>query len=123
MNFDALAPMTGMTPNLQPVLFRGRLAAAAGPDRFILAPHIEVLEDDHPDRRFVSLMCFHARDVLIGRAEGPYTDAEAERVARSSLISDADLGRSLHHPDAALAEYFVTPLDQIAARRMDLACR
>ena len=48
-----------MICTLLPVLFRNRLAAAAGERRFFLAPHILALEEDHPDRVFVSLMCFH----------------------------------------------------------------
>ena len=70
-----------MTASLVPVMFRRRLAAAATRDRFYLAPHLEPLEEDHPDRLFVSLMCCHARDVLIGLYNrldsGQDVDAEA----------------------------------------------
>ena len=34
-----------------------------------LAPHIGVLEADHPTRRFVSAMCVHAHDVATRRIE------------------------------------------------------
>jgi hypothetical protein len=112
--------MRGMTPNLQPIVFRGRLAAAATTDRFLLAPHIEALEDDHPDRLFVSVMCFHAREVITGRAPVPYTDADAELAARRSLIHDHAFSACWDCDDAILAEQFVVPLDQIAAKRVDL---
>jgi hypothetical protein len=110
-----------MTPNLQPVVFRGRLAAAAATDHFVLAPHIEVLELDHPERLFVSVMCFHARDVLIGRSPGPYRHAAAEMAARSTLIDAHDFQSIEHWPDAELAERYHVPLDQVDAMRRDLA--
>ena len=110
-----------MTPQLLPVGYRGRLAAAAGADHFLLAPHIEVLESDHPDRLFVSVMCFHARDVLIGRHPGPYRDTAAEQVARSALIDLPDFLAVEDWPDVDLAERFRVPLDQVEAMREDLA--
>lgn len=109
-----------MTPNLQPIVFRGRLAAAASTSRFFLAPHIEALEDDHPDRLFVSVMCFHAREVIIGRAPAPYQDADAELAARRALIHDQDFRVCWQYDDAELAERYVVPLEQIAAKRDDL---
>ena len=109
-----------MTSTLQPVTFRGRLAAAATPDRFYLAPHIEVLEADHPDRVFVSLMCCHARDVLVGIVNGPYDTGLAELTVRTTLIDDREFGTRLNDSDAALAERYAVPLDQIAEKRRDL---
>jgi hypothetical protein len=109
-----------MTPNLQPVVFRGRLAAAATENRFFLAPHIEVLEDDHPERLFVSVMCFHARDIIVGRAAQPYSDANAELAARRALIDEDDFRECWHLDDATLAERYVVPLEQISAKRIYL---
>src|SRR5690349_8174939 len=109
-----------MTASLVPVMFRRRLAAAATRDRFYLAPHLEPLEEDHPDRLFVSLMCCHARDVLIGRAPGPYSDVAAELVVRSALIDDDDFRLCQQWDDAWLAERYAVPLDQIARKRFDL---
>ncbi|MEJ7891465.1 MAG: hypothetical protein WKF94_02360 [Solirubrobacteraceae bacterium] len=109
-----------MIPNLLPVVFRGRFAALAGDNRFYLAPHVEVLEGDHPDRVFVSVMCFHARDVPVGRAHGPYRDDFAEQVARSSLMADREFGRVANLGNADLAELFSVPLEQVAAKRSDL---
>lgn len=108
-----------MTP-LLPIVFRGRLCAAATRDHFYLAPHVEVLEDDHPDRLFVSLMCCHARDVLIGCAPGPYGDDHAALSVRNALIDDDDFGRWHQCDDAVLAERYGVPLDQIHAKRLDM---
>src|SRR4051794_29365506 len=109
-----------MIATLQPVMFRRRLAAAATRDRFFLAPHLEPLEEDHPDRFFVSLMCCHARDVLIGAAPAPYADAHAELYVRSVLIDDRDFEFRQHWDDALLAERYAVPLDQIQHKRRDL---
>ena len=109
-----------MIATLQPVIFRRRLAAAATRDRFYLAPHLEPLEEDHPDRFFVSLMCCHARDVLIGAAPAPYADAHAELYVRSVLIDDGDFAHCQHWNDALLAERYAVPLDQIPQKRRDL---
>lgn len=109
-----------MTVTLQPVAFRDRLAAAATRDRFYLASHIDVLEDDHPDRRFVSLMCWYARDVLTGVAPGPYSDSLAEFCVRAFLVDDHDFAAVRHCEDAILAEHFAVPLDQVAKKRLDL---
>lgn len=109
-----------MIPSLQPVVFRGRLAAAAGASQYFLAPHIEALEQDHPDRLFVSVMTFHASDVLTGRHPGPYSDETAELVARSALIADRDFATEWDLSDADLAERYMVPLDQVQEKRRDL---
>ena len=109
-----------MTNSLQPISFRGRLAAAAAADRFYLAQHIEALEPDHPDRVFVSLMCCFARDVLTGAVAGPYGADAAELAVRSMLIDERDFAAHRQEPDAVLAERYAVPLDQIAQKRLDL---
>lgn len=110
-----------MLSNVQPVMFRGRLAAVAGEGCFYLAPHLEALEDDHPERIFVSVMCFYARDVLTGRAPQPYRDDLAEMATRSALIDDRGFASAASFSDSDLAEMFTVPLDQVAAKRVDLA--
>ena len=111
-----------MHASLQPVLYRGRLAAAAGTDRFFLAPRIETLEEDHPDRQFVSLMCCFARDVMVGATPGLYDDAAAELAVRSALVDDGAFAALSAWDDSDLAEHFGLPLDQVRAKRRDL-CR
>jgi len=41
---------------------RGRLAALAA-ERAYFAPHIEALEPDHPERRFVAALCLYSHPV------------------------------------------------------------
>jgi hypothetical protein len=48
---------------------RGRLAAVAA-DRVYYAGHIEVLESEHPERRFVPALCLYSHAVDTGEA-GP----------------------------------------------------
>src|SRR4051812_46929172 len=103
-----------MTVNLQPVMFRRRLAAAATANRFFLASHVDVLEEDHPDRVFISLMCCYARDVLVGVSPGPYADETAELAVRAALIDDVDFAGHQQMTDATLAERYGVPLEQIA---------
>lgn len=105
---------------VQPIVFRGRMSAAAGDGYFYLAPHLEALEPDHPDRLFVSMMCFYARDVLTGQTPGPYRDDRAEMAARSTLMNDGDFARAAFLGDADIAEMFGVPLDQVVAKRADL---
>jgi hypothetical protein len=109
-----------MHASLQPIVYRGRLAAAAGTDRFFLAPHIEALQDDHPDRHFVSLMCCFARDVMVGATTGPYHAAAAELAVRSALVDDHAFAALSAWDDSDLAEHFGLPLDQVGAKRRDL---
>jgi hypothetical protein len=42
--------------------------AALAAERVYFAPHIEVLEPDHPERRFVSALCLYSDGVDTGRA-------------------------------------------------------
>lgn len=109
-----------MTITLQPVVFRRRLAAAASKDRFFLAPHLDALEQDHPDRVFVSLMCWYAREVMVGGVPGPYSDSAAELTVRDALIDDEDFVACSAWDDAMLAERYAVPLDQIPHKRSDL---
>lgn len=76
---------------MQLIHFRGRPVAQADIERVVLAPDVDALPDGHPDKRFIALMCFYARDVQTGALPGPYTNADGERYARACLIS--------HHED------------------------
>ena len=109
-----------MIVSLQPIVFRGRLAAAASRQRFFLAPHVEALEPEHPDRVFVSLLCCYARDVLEGTIGVPYSDADAAYAVRLFLMPDDQFAHYAHLADADVAEYFAVPLDQVVNRRADL---
>lgn len=71
---------------LQPIAYRGRLLAAATPERFFLADDLDRRDDDDPHKRMVIWMCDYAGRVLRGDLPGPYGDGDARRYARRQLI-------------------------------------
>jgi IrrE N-terminal-like domain len=91
---------------------------AAGAAR--LAPHVLALESDHPTRRWVDCLVVFARDVAQGLLPVPFTPAAAEYFARCVLMPDDEFLAECAYPDAALAEMFNVPLEQIARKRRDL---
>lgn len=99
--------------DLQLVVYQGRVVAACTPRRVFLAECIDVLERDHPVKRFVAAMCLHAGDVLRGRTSAVYGDEDARVFARAHLIPVRELGARLHWSDAELAEHFNVPLAEI----------
>ncbi len=102
------------------IFFRERCAAHVE-DGVRYRPHIEVLERDHPERRFVAAMALHALDLQEGAIAGPYDERFAHAAARALLMPAEATQARLHESDAALAERFAAPLDQVAARREELA--
>lgn len=104
------------------IRFNGEVVAVIDPDSVVLLPPIDALELDHPHRRFVSMMALIGREMQMPPGAEPYDDAVAEFYARSALMPneeflEADDGRA----DAQLAEQFNVPLDQVEAKRYDLA--
>jgi hypothetical protein len=97
------------------IIHRRRIAAVAG-RRLYFAPHIEVLEPDHPERRFVAALCIYSHAVDTGRAGRPYRQCDAERFARTLLLPAEDLRAVAGRPAVELAEAFGAPLDQVRAR-------
>jgi hypothetical protein len=97
------------------IIHRSRIAAAAG-RRLYFAPHIDVLEHDHPERRFVAALCIYSHAVDTGRASRPYRQCDAERFARCLLLPTEALGPLSTRPAVELAEMFGAPLDQVTAR-------
>jgi hypothetical protein len=88
--------------------------------RVYYASHIEVLEPDHPERRFVAALCLysHAIDTReAGRAE--YDQQAAERFARALRMPADTFDAQLRRPDVELAECFIALLDHVSARRHD----
>ena len=101
------------------IVHRGRVAAVAA-ERVYLAPHIEVLEPDHPERRFVAALCLYSHAVDTGRAGcAVYDQEEAECFARALIMPAEDFDASAWLPDADLAERFMAPLDQVSVRRTE----
>ena len=87
-----------------------------------LMPEVGVLEHDHPRRRFVCMLALIGREMQLPPRAEPYDDELAAFYARSTLIADeAFLCLDDGRPDAALAEHFNVPLEQIEAKRYDLA--
>lgn len=72
---------------LQPITYRGQLAALAGPDRFFLSERLDRLPAQDPERRMVIHMCLCAHDIATGTLPGPYTDVAARRYARGCLLT------------------------------------
>lgn len=103
---------------------QGRPAAVVTGAGVELAAQIAVLEADHPIRRWVACKAFFAGDVLAGRLHGPYNDRRAEHFARCVLIDDDHLAAVLAADpdisDAALAEHFAVPIEQLAEKRLDI---
>lgn len=105
------------------ITYRGRIAAAAGPDRFILAPHVAQRPDGDPVKRFVCFLALYARDVLRGELPDEprhYVPARAERYARACLLPQRDFPARRYFTDHELAELFGVPVEQITARRAEL---
>ncbi len=72
---------------LQPITYRGQLAAVAGPDRFYLSERLDRLSAEHPERRMVIYMCLCAHEIATGTLPGPYSDTAARRYARGCLLA------------------------------------
>ena len=94
--------------------YRGELAGFAGATRASLVEGLARLAQDDPARRFVLAMAACASAIANGNVPGPYTDTDAERHARTFLISGP-----LDGPDEELAERYGIPVDQIAAARKE----
>lgn len=109
---------------MQPIeiTYCGRAAALCFGEEILLAPHIAVLEQGHPDRSFVCLLCMWARAILEGGAPGPYRDETAHVYARSSSMPTREFWPRRRWADHELAEYFRVPLTQVERRRVEL-CR
>jgi hypothetical protein len=105
------------------IFHRHRVAALAA-ERVYYASHIEILESDHPERRFVAALCLYSHAVDTGEAGRPsYEQEDAERFARALLIPGDALAAVAHRPDVELAEVFGAPLDHVALRRRDCSSR
>jgi hypothetical protein len=102
------------------VIHRGRFAALAG-DRVCFAPHIDVLEPDHHERRFVAALCLYSHAVDADQARRRYDQSDAERFARELLMPPEAFDPVVRWSDAELAELFTAPLDQVRARRRERA--
>jgi hypothetical protein len=103
---------------------RGELLALAGESQVWFAPGIEVLEADHPRRRYAAMLALAASLMQTGPDAEPYDPQTAAYYARYILIPDTPfIVFRERESDAELAERFNVPLEQIAAKETDLAAR
>jgi hypothetical protein len=118
--WDALGSALERVAGPRSALSRPVVAA----DRVYYAAHIEVLEADHPERRFVAALCLysHAVDTREGGVAS-YDQANAERYARALLMPAEECAPLVAWPDVELAELFAAPLDHVAIRRLRLGVR
>lgn len=103
------------------ISYRREVVALATRARFYLAPEVLALSPGDPKLRFVAAMCLYSRDVDAGEVAGPYRSAEAELYARCVLLPDEELELYLHESDGQLAERFGVPIEQVTAKRVDIA--
>jgi hypothetical protein len=70
-----------------PLGIRRHRVSALPAERVYYSPHIEVLEPDHPERRFVAALCLYSHAVDTRRAGlGFYDPEDVERFARALLM-------------------------------------
>ncbi len=103
------------------ISYEGRPAAIAHQGRVVFCSHIDVLEIEHPVRRFVSALCIWSLDVDAGRLAMRWDQLLLEVYARA-LLMPAELFEPLEGElaDHQLAEHFGVPLEQVELRREDL---
>ncbi len=90
--------------SLLTIRYQGRFAALAGRTRVWPQPWLCDLPAGHPTRRMTLFMCHYARLVLEDELPGPYTDDDARRFARLTLLADHDdLSPQPDENDAATA--------------------
>lgn len=98
----------------------GDVVATVTREQICLRPRIEVLETDHPVRRWAVCQAVFGQHVLAGRIGGPYTPDRADLFVRHALLPDEAFCPFAELPDAWLAEYFNVPLKQVSEKRDDL---
>jgi hypothetical protein len=103
---------------LQPIIYRGRLAACATATRVFLAHEFERRPVGDPELRFVLFMCLYARDVLTGEIAGPYRTEDACTYARAALIPAELLERPLRDAWSTAAALGV-PVDELLHARRE----
>jgi hypothetical protein len=103
------------------ISYRGKLVALATRRAVYLAPEISMLPFGDPKLRFVAALCLYSHDVDEGEVAGPYRPEEAELYARCVLLPDDEFEVFSDEPDGQLAKRFRVPLEQVSAKRGDLA--
>ena len=106
---------------MRAIYYDGRLAAWADGDRVTFPADIDVLERDHPLRRFVSAVCVWSCETDTRNVPVAWDPGAAEVYARA-LLMPTELFDPLDLKlfDHELAELFSVPLEQVELRREDL---
>jgi hypothetical protein len=86
-----------------------------------LVGHAAQLPAGDPTLRIVTWMAVYAKLVLACHLTCPYTDTNAERFARATLIHPHELRANLGESDQQLAERLRVPAEQIARARRELS--
>ncbi len=102
---------------LQPILYRGRLVAAGGPERFFLSPTLDRRPAGDPECTFVCFMCFYAGEVIRGELPGPYSDQHAVAFARAALIPERLIEAEALDVERVAQAFGIPSRELIAARR------
>src|SRR4051812_36326116 len=95
------------------VQHQGRPAAWVTSGCVELYPQVAAFEPEHPIRRWVTCTAVFAMEVLAGRMRGSFSQKRAEHFARCALLPDDEFAELTAAEDAALAEYFNVPLEQV----------
>jgi predicted transcriptional regulator len=80
----------------------------------------EELEEGHAVVRFACALVLHAFEIATGLEEGPFGQERAEQLARVLLMPEEEFLAVAGEGDIELAERFGVPIEQVAARRMEL---
>src|SRR5918992_538878 len=109
---------------MQLIRYDGWPVALAGTHSVVFHPALlDLAERDqaHPLLRFTCAMAVHAFEVDTGLEAGPFEQHRAERFARELLMPSEQFRANAEETDAELAERFGVPVEQVPARRLELA--
>lgn len=103
--------------------FDGQVVGATDGQLVVFVEAIEVLERDHPRRRFVAMLAIYAVTIAEGHYPGPYRTSDAHDFARCMLMPADEFLPLAGQADHELAEHFAVPVDQVAIHRGELLLR
>ena len=103
--------------------YDGQVAGATDGELAVFSEAIEVLEPDHPRRRFVALMAIYALTIAAGAYPGPYRTTDSWDFARCMLMPSEAFMPLIWRSDVWLAERFAVPIEQVAIHRKEALLR
>jgi hypothetical protein len=108
---------------MQLIRYQGWPVAHADADEVHFHPALLDLadvEEGHALVRFACALALHVFEVATGLEEGPFDQRRVERFARTLLMPGEEFLALAGESDAALAEWFGVPIEQIPLRRAEL---